>query len=97
MTIEGKAKKGVTYLAYEDTASQTKYSTLITFATAESGSGKTFVSVDPKCPAGKCTTPNSIQASASGEITPTIVALPAKIEVKFGLTVKRVFIFALQL
>ncbi len=86
MTVEGKAKKGATYLTYEDTTSQTKYSTLIKFPTEASGPGKTFVSEVSKCPTGTCTTPDSVQASTGCQITPAIVALPAKIEVKFCLT-----------
>ncbi len=81
MTVEGKAKKGATYLTYEDATSQTKYSTLIKFPTEENGPGKTFASDVSKCPTGACTTPDSVPASASGEITPTIIALPAKIGV----------------
>ncbi len=86
MTIEGKAKKGATYLAYEDTKNQKTYKTLIKFATEGSGPGKSFVSVGTECPAGTCTSPDFVQASTGGQITPTIVALPAKIEVKFCLT-----------
>ncbi len=84
MTIEGKAKMGATYLAYEDATSRTKYNTLITFAKEENGPGKTFIADVSKCPTGTCTTPDSVQASASGEITPKIIALPAKIGVNLA-------------
>ncbi len=86
MTLEGKAKNGATHLAFEDTKTQQTYKTLIKFAAEGSEPGKSFASVDPECQTGPCTTPDFVQASADGTITSTIIALPAKIEVRLDCT-----------
>ncbi len=86
MTLEGKAKKGATHLAFEDPKGQKTYKTLIKFAAKGSGPGKSFASVDPECQTGTCTTPDFVQASADGTIRSTIVALPAQIEERLDCT-----------
>ncbi len=86
MTLEGKAKIGATHIAFEDTKNQKTYKTLIKFAAEGSGPEKSFASVDSECQTGTCSTPDFVQASVDGTIKSTIIALPAKIEVRLDCT-----------